>query len=232
MVGRTSVSLLKRLRDGDDAVTWHEFFDRYWRAMYMFAKRRGCSEQTAQDVVQEAILTVFEKRAVFNYDPVRGRFRNWLFKIVSQKLALYRRRQDATLKRPRDEQAGLMAEEPILPESKWEAAFEHNLLLALLEVVRSEVNPRTYQAFELTTLYEMPGSKVAKLTGMTRNAIYLSRKRVMQRLRELGASYRQRGELNRRIKQALELYPTTVTERAMTSRIETTMGPEKNSHHE
>ena len=72
--------------------------------------------------------------------------------------------------------------------------------------------PETYQAFELTTLDDLSGREVARLTGLTRNAVYLARKRVMQRLRELGATYRDDGQLDQRVRQALRSLPPAAIE--------------------
>jgi hypothetical protein len=109
------------------------------------------------------------------------------------------------------------------PEAAWEEAYEIRLLGVLLDTVRREINPRVYLAFELSTLGDLPGGQVKKLTGMTRNAVYKSRKRVLKRLVELGASYRHQGQLDQRIRQALQSCPAAVVERSMNARIENTM---------
>ena len=50
------------------------------------------------------------------------------------------------------------------PDVAWEAAFEASLLAALLDVVRREVSPETYQAFEMSVLGEMPGLRPKRVT--------------------------------------------------------------------
>ena len=82
MSSTTRPTLLKRLGDGADPLAWDEFFDRYWRLIYAFARRRGCSDHTAEEVVQEVMLAVFQQQDVFSYDPARGRFRDWLGAVV------------------------------------------------------------------------------------------------------------------------------------------------------
>ena len=51
------------------------------------------------------------------------------------------------------------------PDADWEAIFERAMLAALLDVVRREFSPETYQAFELLTLEGLPGRQAAAITG-------------------------------------------------------------------
>jgi RNA polymerase sigma factor (sigma-70 family) len=222
----TRATLLERLRGGSDALVWGEFFDRYWRLIHASARRRGCSEHTAEEIVQDVMLAIFEKRDVFRYDPAQGRFRDWLAGVVRNKVAQRRRRPDDRIRGQGGDLAGELLEreaDGVQPDDHWEAAFEEALLVALLELVRREVNPRTYQAFELSTLQEMSGAEVAKITGQSRNAVYLARRKVFSRLKALGAPYRKNGQLTRRVKQVLQSQPRPSVERSMTTRFVKTM---------
>ncbi|MEN6493942.1 MAG: hypothetical protein ABFD16_06590, partial [Thermoguttaceae bacterium] len=94
------------------------------------------------------------------------------------------------------------------------------------------MNPRDYLAFELLTLGQLPGAEVAKITGLTRNAAYKARKRALDRLSELGQSYRDAGQLDDRVRQALRSLPSAAVQRSLTTRIEQTMrSREEHSHH-
>jgi hypothetical protein len=89
--------------------------------------------------------------------------------------------------------------------------------------VRREVTPETFQAFELVTLHDLPGAQVAAMTGLSRNAVYLARRRVLVRLKELGATYRDDGQLTEQLRQSLGRMPAAAIERAVTSRVAHTM---------
>jgi RNA polymerase sigma-70 factor (ECF subfamily) len=222
---KTQSTLLERLRDGEDALAWSEFSDRYWRLVFSYARRRGCSDHTAEDVVQEVMLVVFTHREVFRYDRARGRFRSWLGALVQNTVAK-RRRQPADRIRGcgGDQQEGILAVEAdeAEPDAAWEAAFDDAILATLLDEVRREVTPQTYQAFELTALQDLPGDQVAEITGLRRNAVYAARLRVVRRLQELGAFYREDGQLTERLKQALASRPSAAVERSVVARIEET----------
>ena len=52
--------------------------------------------------------------------------------------------------------------------------YERAMLAVLLDVVRREVTPDTFQAFELVAIRGLSGDQAAKITGLSRNAVYLS----------------------------------------------------------
>ena len=221
----TRATLLERLRDGQDQLSWEEFFRSYWPAVYALARRRGCSDETAEEIVQDVMLKVFETRDVFQYDPARGRFRDWLATLVRNRVA-ERRRRAADRERARggsetdlpEPEAG---EAP--PDAECEAAFESALLTVLLDVVRREVDPRTYLAFELISFAELSGREVARITGLSRNAAYKARRRVLKRLEELGGGYRADGRLHQRLKQAADERASAAVERSVTGQIDRTV---------
>lgn len=201
----TQATLLERLREQADPAAWEEFFRRYRPFIHECARRRGCSEHTAEELVQDVLLTVYERRADFHYDPGRGRFRDWLSRVVRNLVSRHRR---APAQRIRGvggsaEQAEL-ADSAIAPDAAWLAAYEDALLQTSLEVVRREVQPETYQAFELVMINELSGAQAAAITGLSCNAVYLARKRVLARLHELGATYRDDGELHQSLRRALQ----------------------------
>lgn len=228
MSSRTCPTLLQRLRDSSDPATWDDFFQRYWPVVYGYSRRRGCSEHTAEEIVQEVMLTVFRQRDVFRYDPARGRFRDWLHRVTCAHIAERRRRPSERVRARGGEPAVSdveLAARQAAPDAEWEAAFEQALLAALLDAVRREMNPREYVAFELTALEERAPAQAARITGMTRNMVYKARRKVLRRLRELAGNYAGDGELCERARRALESLPDPPAQRSLTGRIERTLRP-------
>jgi RNA polymerase sigma-70 factor (ECF subfamily) len=221
----TKPTLLERIRDGSAVLAWEEFFQRYGRAIYALARSRGCSEHTAEEVVQEVMLAIFEQHEAFEYDPSRGRFRDWLAAVVRNVVATRRRRPSERVRgEGGDREMGIEPEAAdASPDAGLEVAFERAMLAVLLAVVRQEVAPETYQAFELSVLHELPAREAAEITGLSRNAVYLARRRVLGRLRDLGAPYREDGQLGERVKEAWASLPDDLAHAAISARIERTM---------
>lgn len=224
MSSRTCPTLLERLRDAADPVAWGDFFRRYWPVVHGYARARGCSEHTAEEIVQEVMLKVFEQREVFRYDPARGRFRDWLHRVARNCVAERRRRPSERARaaggdsgappvEPQNGQAGA--------EASWDAAFEQTLLAALLDMVRRESNPRDFAAFELAVLHERSPAEVARVLGITRNMVYKARRALLGRLRELAGDYAHDGRLCRQLRAAMAAIASPAVERAVTRRIDT-----------
>ena len=220
----TQVTLLERLREGSDPLAWDEFYQRYWRLIFSTARRRGCSDHTSEEIVQEAMLAVFRGRDAFRYDPSRGRFRDWLGTVVRNAVAA-RRRSPADRPQPLADDAPLAAvvDPGPEPDAAWERGFDLATLASLLDVVRHEVAPATFQAFELAVLQELPGADVARVTGLSRNAVYLARRRILTRLKELGAQAEPAASLAARLREAMHDAPRHAVERAVTLHVEQTL---------
>ena len=50
----------------------------YWYPLYVFARRRGCSAEDAQDLTQGFFLHLLENRALGGVDRLKGKFRSFL----------------------------------------------------------------------------------------------------------------------------------------------------------
>jgi RNA polymerase sigma-70 factor (ECF subfamily) len=223
---KTSPTLLSQLRDGQDILAWDEFFRRYFPLVYGFARRRGCSEHTSEDIVQEVMAKVFERRDFFRYDPARGRFRDWLFAVVRTAIAEYRRRPANRM--PPADVPDVEAGGPAV-EELWQDAFDQAVLLGVLDVVRREAPPRDFAAFELTALHEVSPQDAARVTGLSRNAVYKARRRILKRLQCLLAGYAGEGHIPERVRAALALRPPPARERVLTGRVTDSLRRERGS---
>src|SRR5438067_13415364 len=82
----TRVTLLTRLRDGQDGEAWREFFQLYGPVVYGFARNRGLQDADAADLMQEVLRGIARNAAKMEYDPKRGTFRGWLYTVTRNKI--------------------------------------------------------------------------------------------------------------------------------------------------
>jgi RNA polymerase sigma factor (sigma-70 family) len=186
----TRLSLIDALKHGG-AEAWERFYNMYSRVLLSFARRQGCDEHAALDVVQETLMVVLRKLPDFEYDADRGRFRNWLISIVSNKVCESRRRArldrlvslDAPLENGQSFADMLAADQPDVAgkiEQDWRQALLEEALRQVLEDPRT--NADTVAIFRAVAMEGRTLSDVAKQFRMKENAIYQIKHRIMTRL--------------------------------------------------
>ncbi len=184
----TRASLLGRLRDLQDQVSWQEFFDTYWQLIYRVALRAGLRDAEARDVVQETVITAAKHLPTFRYDPKVCSFKTWLLRLTRWRIIDQLRKRlpvdrhlevaaedDTTATALLDQLSGGVA--PDL-ERAWSDEWEQVVLAAALERVKQQVRPEQFQMFDLYALEGMPVAEVARLLGISLPRVYLAKHRV------------------------------------------------------
>src|SRR6266404_7342015 len=190
----TRASLLGRLKNWQDQLSWQEFFDIYWKLIYGVARKGGLTDAEAQDVVQETLASVAKHMPTFQYDPAIGSFKSWLliktrWCIIDQ----FRKRGPLCGYRPISGTDSATGTDPIarLPdpsgqalEALWDAEWEKNLLDAAIAKVKRRLDPEKYQIFDSYANKNFPPDKVAKAFGVSVNQVYLVKHRVIEIIRD------------------------------------------------
>ncbi len=126
--------------------------------------------------------------AEFRYDPARGSFRGWLFTVVRNRL-----RNFLTARRRHPPAAGGKAPRQVLEElpsreedaaALWEREYERRMFDWAAEQVRQDCSEQTWQAFWRTAVEGQSGQEAARALGISTAAVYLARRRVMDRLKD------------------------------------------------
>ena len=179
----TRYSLLSRLRDWDDQDSWKEFFDSYWRLIYSVALKSGLTQDEAQDVVQETIISVARDIHKFKRDRSLGSFKGWLRNLTRWRIADHLRKRGRGTHTDLD--IGTIADPAAsASETLWDNEWQSNLLNAALERIKHRVKEEHYQIFDLYVIRQWPVSKVAETLGVNVGQIYLAKHRVAALLKK------------------------------------------------
>jgi RNA polymerase sigma-70 factor (ECF subfamily) len=183
----TRPSLLIRLRDRQDERAWYEFTEIYAPLIYRLARRRGLQDADAADLTQEVLRAVARAVESDAYDPARGSFRGWLFRIarnlvVNHLIVQARQPRGSGDTRVRE----LLEAQPAPDESSalFEGEYRRQLLYWAAEEVRDEFSDLTWRAFWLAGVEGRPAQEVAEALGTTTGTVYHCKSKVMARLRK------------------------------------------------
>jgi RNA polymerase sigma-70 factor (ECF subfamily) len=177
----TSLTLLDRLRQPGDDLAWGQFVELYTPVLLNWACRQGENAEDAADLVQDIFVALLQALPGFQRHGT-GAFRRWLKAIMMNRLRDRKRRQARMVK--------AFAELPPSPDIPngadmlAEAEFQQQLARRALELMQAEFQPGTWKACWETLVVGRPLEEVAHELGMTENAVYLARWRVLRRLRQ------------------------------------------------
>jgi RNA polymerase sigma-70 factor (ECF subfamily) len=177
----TPASLLLRIRRSDDQNSWRQFVELYTPLLYHWALRLCPNEHDAADLVQEVLLVISKRLADFNYDRQKS-FRGWLRTILMNKLRDIRRRKNVPLGTGDMELDSLPSDDESNDLS--EAEYRQLLVARALQVMKTQFQPTTWKACWEHVVEGRPASAIANELGISPNAVYVAKSRVLRRLRQ------------------------------------------------
>lgn len=182
----TRATLLLQLRDARNAQAWEQFVEIYTPLIHYFCRQRGLQEADAADVAQEVMSSVAQAIRKFQYDPQRGRFRNWLLTIVRSKLSNFARQQRRKPEPASASSLQWMVDQQLNPPdaTDWEREYFRRMFHWAAERIRTEFNESTWQAFWGTAIEARDGKEVAAALGLSVGAVYVAKSRVVARLKQ------------------------------------------------
>jgi RNA polymerase sigma-70 factor (ECF subfamily) len=188
--GNTSLSLLARIKDREGSA-WGRLAELYTPLVRRWCVGWGLQEADAADVMQEVLLSVSRNVHNFKREQTGGSFRSWLRTIAYHKACDIWKQRDAlgdggtggseALQRLH-EIAATRNEPPMSEENDpEEASLLYRRAVAL---VLTDFEESTATAFWHVVVNGRAPADVAADLGLTTNAVYLAKARVLARLRQ------------------------------------------------
>jgi len=184
----TRQSLLSRLKDLNDQESWRVFFETYWALIYKAAIRAGLSAAEAEDAVQETVLSVSKSLPAFSYCAAKGGFKGWLMRLTTWRILDQIRKRTPGIPTPEYNTNDTAVDEPPIEqmtglvgqpfEALWDEEWESNLLEMAMRRVKSNVDPKQFQIFDLLVRKEWPVAKVAQDLKVNVARVYMAKHRI------------------------------------------------------
>lgn len=138
------------------------------------------------DLTQDVLAVVVRELPQFEHNQRTGAFRRWLRTILVNRLrGFWRARQSRptvvgsdlgpVLEQLEDPASGL--------SQLWDREHDRHVMGRLLELIEPQVTPATWQAFRRVVLEGKNEEAVAAELGLTVNAVFIAKSRVLARLR-------------------------------------------------
>lgn len=181
---RTSLSLLSGLR-AHEPEAWRRLVHLYGPLVVSWCRRYDLQPADAEDLTQEVFRVVFNRIGDFRKDPEQGSFRGWLLGITRNKVREYKRNRANEPQATGGSKGNSALEETPFQDlesggSNEALAFYHRAF----DLIRGEFEETTWRAFWLVVCENRRAADVAEMLGVSVNAVYLAKSRVLKVLRE------------------------------------------------
>ncbi|WP_243076668.1 RNA polymerase sigma factor [Microbacterium sp. SS28] len=148
--------------------TFRALFDAHYSAVFAFLRRRVADAQDAEELAADVFRLAWEKQ-----DPRSPFQRGWLFKVASDRLTDFYRRQGVR----REVEAALRRR---LEDAPWRIGVEDSI--AVRDAVRA-LSSREQEALQLTYWDGMSASEIAAVLGCSNASVWTLLSRARARLR-------------------------------------------------
>ena len=179
-----STTLLERIR-ARQPEAWQRLVELYGPVVFLWCRQSGLLINDAADVVQQVWMAVAKNITKFHRQWPGDSFRGWLRAITRNEIrnrfhGLGPRPEGGTEARKRLEQVA----DRVPASAEQTSHTDSSLTLGVLERIRAQFEPRTWQAFWRMAVDGRSSAEVAAELGMTKHSVRQAKFRVARRLRE------------------------------------------------
>jgi RNA polymerase sigma-70 factor, ECF subfamily len=146
---------------------------------FSVAFRLLCDEDQANDVVQETMVTIWQK--LKNIKSSEG-YRTWIYRIVVNKCFDELRRRKRNSEYPADEKAWTVISNSVSEGPS--AELENREMAQIILRLTDKLSPKQKAVFVLSDLEELSSDEISEITGMSKSGIkanlYYARKSILE----------------------------------------------------
>lgn len=182
----TSSNLLAQVRRHEPEA-WQRFVQLYAPLVYGWCRRAGIAAGDAGDITQEVFAQVFQSIESFRHDRPGDTLRGWMRVLCRNKVHdHFRRRGVEPAAVGGTDAKNFLAELADVEQDEATGLSDRQALIRrAAESVRSEFEPRTWQAFWLVAVEHRTAVETGAQLGLTPGAVRQAKYMILRRLREV-----------------------------------------------
>lgn len=181
----TQTSLLRRVRDAGDAGAWAEFDRLYGPMVVGYCLRRGLQISDAEDIRQVVMMGLARALVTFEYEPERGRFRDYVGRAAAHAVARHGRGPINRI--GTDDLAQIAASSSGEPDTAWRREWVIQHCRAAVGQLRATESAQHLEVFD-RLIAGQNATQIGEALGMTPEAVRKLKQRLRDRLRAMIAA--------------------------------------------
>jgi len=168
--------LLQRIADRKDVEAFRRLFETFGPRVKSYMMRQGADAATAEELMQEALLTVWRKAALYSSE--KGNASTWIF-AIARNLRIDRLRRETVFQELPDAYAELASEEALPDETAVLGERQRRIRAALDEL------PEEQRAIIMLSFVDgLSHSEIAEQTGLALGTVKSRMRLAYQKLRD------------------------------------------------
>jgi RNA polymerase sigma-70 factor, ECF subfamily len=133
---------------------------------FSLAFRMLGDEDLAKDVVQETMVTIWQKLKNIKSAEV---YKTWIYKVVTNKCYDYLRLKKRNREYMADQKTWLLLSEKIFQEPS--VQLDNDQIAAIISILTDKLSPKQKTVFILSEVEEMTSDEIAEITGISKSVI-------------------------------------------------------------
>ena len=184
----TRVSLIQRLQEVNDEVSWEEFAELYKSYIYRVTRKMNLSKADSDDVYQEVFVKIWKNIPEFDHKGQTGQLRRWITNISRNtvlNILKKRKRESNKLESANHAQVAAVRSTIEIPEVDeiMEREWEDYISSLAWEKIEPELSPQLKDVFSMS-LDGASRQDIAEKLGLPPNTVSVYKKRVIERLQK------------------------------------------------
>ena len=184
----TRITLIQRLQDDNDEVSWQEFEELYKSYIYRVTRRMSMSQADSDDVYQEVFVKIWKNISGFDHRGKTGQLRGWISNITRNtvlNIIKKRKRESHKLENANHAKVEAVRTTIDVPEvdESMEREWEDYISTLAWEKIEPDLTDQLKTIF-LMSLEGVSRQEIADKLDLPPNTVSVYKKRVIARLQK------------------------------------------------